>query len=229
MFGYVRPAADRLTQEQTDLFRSAYCGLCRTLGRRYGLPARMILNYDLAFLAILLAGGSGFSCARHRCPVHPIRGCPCGEENPALDAAADLSVILTWWQLRDGVTDHGFFGGLKYRLAALLLRRSYRKAARLRPDFDRLVQGCLGELAALERENCPSIDRPADTFARLHRSSTHSAVMPLMANCNGSAVVLAVKVVQGETPLLLTARALNVYSVSGVRLSKSNSSSLMVE
>ena len=32
MFGYVRPAADRLTQEQTDLFRSAYCGLCRTLG-----------------------------------------------------------------------------------------------------------------------------------------------------------------------------------------------------
>lgn len=132
MFGYVRPAADRLTQEQTDLFRSAYCGLCRTLGRRYGLSARMILNYDLAFLAILLAGGSGFSCARHRCPVHPIRGCPCGEENPALDAAADLSVILTWWQLRDGVTDHGFFGGLKYRLAALLLRRSYRKAARLR-------------------------------------------------------------------------------------------------
>ena len=135
MFGYVRPAADRLTQEQTDLFRSAYCGLCRTLGRRYALPARMILNYDLAFLAILLAGGSGFSCARHRCPVHPIRGCPCGEENPALDAAADLSVILTWWQLR--------------------------------PDFDRLVQGCLGELAELERENCPSIDRPADTFARL--------------------------------------------------------------
>ena len=165
MFGYVRPAADRLTQEQTDLFRSAYCGLCRTLGRRYGLPARMILNYDLAFLAILLAGGSGFSCARHRCPVHPIRGCPCGEENPALDAAADLSVILTWWQLRDGVTDHGFFGGLKYRLAALLLRRSYRKAARLRPDFDRLVQGCLGELAALERENCHGqLDKVDATF-----------------------------------------------------------------
>ena len=63
--------------------------------------------------------------------------------------------------------DHGFFGGLKYRLAALLLRRSYRKAARLRPDFDRLVQSCLGELTALEQENCPSIDRPADTFARL--------------------------------------------------------------
>ena len=167
MFGYVRPAADRLTQEQTDLFRSAYCGLCRTLGRRYGLPARMILNYDLAFLAILLAGGSGFSCARHRCPVHPIRGFPCGEENPALDAAADLSVILTWWQLRDGVTDHGFFGGLKYRLAALLLRRSYRTAARRRRYFAGLVLGGLRDLAERARSNCPSIARRAYTSARL--------------------------------------------------------------
>ena len=81
MFGYVRPAADRLTQEQTDLFRSAYCGLCRTLGRRYGLPARMILNYDLAFLAILLAGGSGFSCARHRSPgAIPSGAAPAGKK-----------------------------------------------------------------------------------------------------------------------------------------------------
>ena len=40
MFGYVRPAADRLTQEQTDLFRSAYCGLCRTMGRRCGAVSR---------------------------------------------------------------------------------------------------------------------------------------------------------------------------------------------
>ena len=152
MFGYVTLYRKGLADAEMDRYQAYYCGLCRTLGRRYGLPARMILNYDLAFLAILLAGGSGFSCACHRCPVHPVRGCPCGEENPVLDAAADLSVILTWWQLRDGVEDHGFFGGLKYRLAALLLRRSYRKAARLRPDFDRLVQGCLGELTALEQE-----------------------------------------------------------------------------
>ena len=167
MFGYVRPAADRLTQEQTDLFRSAYCGLCRTLGRRYGLPARMILNYDLAFLAILLAGGSGFSCARHRCPVHPIRGCPCGEENPALELAADESVILAWWQLRDAAEDKDKLGGLPARALGLLLTPAYRKAARLRPEFDRTVKGCLEELAALERENCPSMDRAADTFARL--------------------------------------------------------------
>ena len=45
---------------------------------------------------------------------------------PAFDTAADMSVILTWWQLRDGVADHGFFRGLKYRLALWLLTPAYR-------------------------------------------------------------------------------------------------------
>ena len=179
MFGYVRPAADRLTQEQTDLFRSAYCGLCRTLGRRYGLPARMILNYDLAFLAILLAGGSGFSCARHRCPVHPIRGCPCGEENPALDAAADLSVILTWWQLRDGVEDHAWASGLKYRAGARLLESAYKRAAALRPEFDQAVRRQLQLLSALEQAKDPSMDRAADSFAVLLSSAAEELTDPV--------------------------------------------------
>lgn len=28
---------------------------------------------------------------------------------------ADMSVILTWWQIQDGIADHGLFQGLKYR------------------------------------------------------------------------------------------------------------------
>lgn len=90
----------------------------------------MILNYDLAFLAILLAGGSGFPALAIAARCIPSGAAPAGKKTRRWMRRADLSVILTWWQLRDGVTDHGFFGGLKYRLAALLVRRSYRKAAR---------------------------------------------------------------------------------------------------
>lgn len=64
MFGYVRPAADRLTEEQEACFRAAYCGLCHTLGERYGLPGRMILNYDLTFLAMLLSEGQDEQCRK---------------------------------------------------------------------------------------------------------------------------------------------------------------------
>ena len=55
MYGYVRPPLEQLPQQERDRFQRAYCGLCHTLGQRYGLPARFILNYDFTYLAILLA------------------------------------------------------------------------------------------------------------------------------------------------------------------------------
>ena len=55
----------------------------------------------------------------------------------------------------------------QYLVACLALGGAYRKAARRRPDFDGAVRRCLDELARLEGENCPSLDRTADTLARL--------------------------------------------------------------
>ena len=167
MFGYVRPSQERLSAQDRDRFTAAYCGLCHTLQRRYGFAARMILNYDLTFLAILLDDGDDCSYGCKRCILHPLKKRPCGKKSAALDTAADISVILTWWQLRDGVEDHGFFGGLKYRLAGAFLRRAYRKARAAQPQFDERTGALLRELAQLEQENCPSVDRVADTFARL--------------------------------------------------------------
>lgn len=166
MFGYVRPSDRRLSQQDRETFRAAYCGLCHTLGRRYGLAGRMILNYDLTFLAMVLSDGTGATC-RKRCMVHPFRARCCACHDPALETAADMSVILTFWQLRDGVADHGFWGGLKYRLASALLRPAYRKARRALPWFDDGTQAQLAALAQLEKENCPSLDMPADAFAVL--------------------------------------------------------------
>ena len=148
MFGYVRPASDRLTAEQQRYFEGAYCGLCHALGSRFGMVGRMILNYDLVFLAMLLSDGRAGGCAK-RCVIHPVKGrvCACGDS--AFDLAADMSVILTWWQLQDGIADHGFWRGLQYKAAALLLRRAYQKARVMRPAFDESTQQHLRELARL--------------------------------------------------------------------------------
>ncbi len=167
MFGYVRPSPERLSPEERDRFNAAYCGLCHTLQRRYGLAARMILNYDLTFLAILLDESGGCSYGCKRCMIHPIKKRPCASQSEALDTAADHSVILAWWQLRDGVADHGFWGGLKYRIASAFLRRAYEKARAAQPQFDENTRILLNELSVLEKERCPSVDRTADTFARL--------------------------------------------------------------
>ena len=67
--------------------------------------------------------------------------------------------------------DDGFAAGLSARALSALLRPAYRKAAANCPDFDRTVQTCLQELRVLEGERCSSIDRAADTFARLLRAA----------------------------------------------------------
>ena len=165
MFGYVLPALDKLDEENLNRFQAAYCGLCHTLGRRYGLTARLYLNYDLAFLAMLL--GRTCRSSPERCIMHPIRKRPCACQSNSLDTAADLSVILLWWQLQDGINDHGFLSGMKYRIAALLLRRAYGKARRVQPTFDQSTRRHLERLDLLEQERCDSIDRAADCFAGL--------------------------------------------------------------
>ena len=170
MFGYVRPSLGRLSQEDTARFSAMYCGLCRALGRRCGKAASLILNYDFTFLAVLLAEGEAEDPLHGRCIVHPLQGRDYFPGNDALDLAADCSVILAWWQLKDAIADSGGLAA-KYRSAALLLKPAYERARRSRPDFDRSTRRQLEELSRLEAERCPSMDQAADTFALLLQSA----------------------------------------------------------
>ena len=178
MFGYVRPPQD-LPEEELKRFGRAYCGLCHVLGERYGTAARFILNYDFTFLAILLSEREEGPVHHGRCAAHPVHGRERLETTPALALAADESVILAYWQARDGVEDHDTLHGLKYRGASAVLERAYRKAARARPDFDESPRRQLRLLAELERENCPSMDRAADTFAVLLQGAAQAVDEPV--------------------------------------------------
>lgn len=168
MFGYVRPVRQELKCRDFDLYRATYCGLCRCLRRRYGPLAPMFLNYDFTFLTLLLwEPEDDFAPCKGRCHANPLAQKPMCPDSPALEQAADESLILTWWKLRDSQRDDGGVKGLGAGSLAAAIYPAYQKAARLQPEFDRVVRMSLEELCRLEAEGCPSIDRTADTFARL--------------------------------------------------------------
>ena len=171
----MRPVREELKCRDFDLYRATYCGLCRTMRRRCGIMAPMVLNFDFTFLAVMLAPEEGeqLTC-RHRCHIWPVRRCMC-RQSPALELAADESVILAYWQLRDKMQDESFLRGLGYRILALLLRPAYRRAAGRQPSFAQTVTRQLSALHELEQEGCPSLDRAADTFAVLLRSAAPSS------------------------------------------------------
>ena len=179
MFGYVRPSVQDLPEGELDRFRTMYCGLCHTLSRRYGQAARFILNYDFTYLAILLSDRTAGKENAGRCYTSPIRKRPYLESTAAMELAADESVILAYWQLRDGVEDHAWAAGLKYRAGARLLESAYRKAAAFRPEFDEAVRRQLQMLSALEKEKDPSMDKAADTFAVLLSSAAEGVEEPI--------------------------------------------------
>lgn len=179
MFGYVLPPLSDLPKEESERFRRMYCGLCHTLGERYGTAARCILNYDFTYLAILLSEKEESEALNARCLVHPVHPHQYLHSTPAMELAADESVILAYWQLRDGVADHDWFHGLKYRSLSAVLEPAYQKAAELRPAFDQTVREQLRRLSQLEQEDCASIDRAADAFAVLLGSAAREAADPI--------------------------------------------------
>lgn len=168
MFGYVLPRRDRLSECDEKRYRSAYCALCRTLGREYGAKARFLVNYDMTFLYFLLHAGKEEHCATCHCPARFGGKKPCICENETLRYCADLSVLLSYWKLRDAANDGKF--RLDARIGLLLYRKSYRRAARKLPQIDRVLQEQLGALAVLEAAHCASFDRTADAFASLLRA-----------------------------------------------------------
>lgn len=178
MFGYVRPPQD-LPEEERKRFGRAYCGLCHALGERYGPAARLILNFDFTFLAILLSDREEGPIHHGRCAAHPVHGRDRLETSPALALAADESVILAYWQARDGVEDHDWLHGLRYRAVSAALEPAYHRAAGARPEFDESTRRQLRLLAELERENCPSMDRAADTFAVLLQGAAQTVDEPV--------------------------------------------------
>ena len=168
MFGYVRPLRDLLPEGEAERYRAVYCGLCRTIGQRYGRVPQMFLNYDFAFLAMVLSQEQESPCIScRRCPYVPTRKREAWEGDDGLSLAAAESVVLAYWKLRDGIADSGFGRSTLLRGAALLLKPAYRKAVKDCPAFDRIVQDCLEELRVLEQDGCARPDLPADTFARI--------------------------------------------------------------
>ena len=165
MFGYIRPLECELKVREQAEYRGYYCGLCKSIGARYGQLERLSLSYDCAFLAALLSaisGGAEFS--RGNCGPRCYRGKrPIANASPALDYAADVNVLLAWYQAADDAADEK---SAKAYAARLAFRRAYNKAAKRRPELNRAIRENTERLHALEAEGVASTDEPSDTFGK---------------------------------------------------------------
>ena len=177
MFGYIRPRIDELKVRQEAEYRAAYCGLCRCLGKRHGLIARFLVNYDITFAWLLIAGQRELSpCTRQFCPANPLKKKTCRPMDSAMEYCADLCVILCAASLRDKRRDEKGLRKLPPAMAVGALRAAEKRACESRPALAELTRSQLDRLSELEAARCDSMDRAADAFAGLLSHSADGAV-----------------------------------------------------
>ena len=106
MFGYVVINKPELKFKEFDIYRGYYCGLCRSLKKRYGIAGQMTLTYDMTFLAMLLTGlyEAEISEEKHRCIAHPMSR-HLMLQSKYTDYVADMNIILAYYKALDDWKD----------------------------------------------------------------------------------------------------------------------------
>lgn len=166
MLGYVKVNKDELRVREYNVYKSYYCGLCKTLKSEYGYFSRFVLNYDSVFLALLLSSviGDDYDCKNEICIAHPTKKTPIMVKNKSLTYSAAAMVILVLLKLEDDIRDEK---SIKALTIYLLLTNAKRK---LKKNYHTLYKNCratINKLSDLEKNNCSDIDKLSDCFANL--------------------------------------------------------------
>ncbi|HHV28206.1 DUF5685 family protein [Acetivibrio mesophilus] len=165
MFGYIVANVDKLTDEEKQHYRSCYCGLCKALGSRHGTISRITLTYDMTFLVLFLSAlyKTDNKIETERCIIHPLKPHQYWQ-NAITDYAADMNVVLAYYNFLDDWTDDKNILSLG---EAKLFERQYKRIFKQYPNKCTVVSDCLKELSIIEKSGELNADIPANTFGKL--------------------------------------------------------------
>lgn len=169
MFGYVKPFKPELKVREWEHYRAIYCGLCHALQRKFGVMHRFALSYDITFLTLVLNTFEKNKCeyTKKRCIASPFKKKCIACNSPAIDFTADVSAILSYYNICDSIKDNKFIKSIPYRIVKLFFLSAYKKAKKALFWFDEVVCQNLYKLSELERKGEKNLDAPADMFAQI--------------------------------------------------------------
>lgn len=165
MFGYVLINKPEMKFKEYDIYHSYYCGLCKAIKEKYGFFARLSVNYDFTFLAILLSGlyEPKEDCACERCIVHPVHKHNY-LKNHYLDYAADMNVYLTYLKCVDDWRDEKKISAFLY---SVILRKKARQVEEKYKDKTEKIRELMDKLSGFEEENCNNLDDVSGAFGEI--------------------------------------------------------------
>lgn len=164
MFGYIVPEKPYLFVKDLNLYKSVFCGICKSL-KEYGVLPRLTTNYDDVFLSVLLHNylDIDYNIKRQNCVLHPIRKRDIAQTDSLTGDIATINVLLIYHKLTDDIIDKEGFG--KRLIRFVTVKRAYKKAKKIMPEADKIIVEEYGRLRAFESANEKSLDKVSDCFA----------------------------------------------------------------
>ena len=165
MFGYITINRPELKIRDEQRYRAFYCGLCRSLKKRYGLSGQSTLSYDMTFLGILLSAlyEPATEEGKTVCLLHP------SEKHPTLsnryvDYAADMNLLLAYYNRLDDWKDDK---KLRAKVGADALKKKAEKVEAAYPRQAEAVKTYIRELGAVEEEDSRDLDAASGATGRM--------------------------------------------------------------
>ncbi len=164
MFGYIQANLNDLSQSEKERYRAAYCGLCRTLGEKHGISAKLALSYDLTFVALLLSSlyEPKEKSGTERCIIHPCKK-HTYISNTYTEYAADMTVALTYFNSLDDWKDDK---NLSSKCYASMLSSKYIKVKEKWPKQCSVIERELEKLSEIENKKISNPDEAANCCGR---------------------------------------------------------------
>ncbi len=156
MFGYINVNREKLKPEDTGVYQSYYCGLCRVLKEKYGRKGQMLLNYDMTFLIVLLTGLYEFTDEKTEfvCAMHPgkKRTARCNE---VTGYAAAMNVLLGTKNFEDDWKDNHSY---TKKALAQIFKKDYEQIKKKYPRQERAISEYLRKLDQAEKNQERNVD-----------------------------------------------------------------------
>ena len=166
MFGYIVANIKALSEEQKKVYKSYYCGLCRSLRLRHGFGSRSTLSFDMTFLAVLLSGvyaDRPEQPGQEKCFLHPIRAHDYLDSS-LVDYAADMNILLSYYHFLDDWKDDR---NIAAAARCGCMRSDVEKTANAHPRQSAALRDGLAQLSQYEQAGELNPDLPAECFGRI--------------------------------------------------------------
>lgn len=181
MFGYLRPRLKYADSKIKEQYRAVYCGLCHCLKKHYGIRGVACLNYEVTFLLLMIVSVNegGRKIFHGSCSMTPFVRVPfINYLNNDTKTAADISIIASSFEIKDNLSDGGFF---IWRVFDYLLNSLSVKATEELSEFERTIQSKLSIFNNIEKADDYNFDERLKSCGDIVESITY----PLLSFVDG--------------------------------------------